>query len=125
MKTWAKLWNRSKIPRKQRKYRYNAPLHIRHKLMSVNLSKDLRKRYGIRNIPSRKGDRVQVLRGQFKSKSGQINKISLKELKVYIDGIENIRRDGTKTLYPFNPSNLRIIELNIDDKKRKIKLRSA
>ncbi|MCW1309534.1 MAG: 60S ribosomal protein L26, partial [Candidatus Nanoarchaeia archaeon] len=38
MKYWSKKWKSSKKPSKQRKYRYNAPLHIRRKFLSVNLS---------------------------------------------------------------------------------------
>ncbi len=121
MKFWVKSWKSSIKSKKQRKYRYNAPLHIKHKLLSANLSKDLRKKYKIRNIPIRKGDKVKILRGQFRNKSGVINKVNLKELKVYVEGIENIRRDGTKTFYPLEPSNLQLIELSLDDKKRKIK----
>jgi len=108
-------------PKKQRKYRENAPLHIKHRLLSVNLSKDLKKRYSTRNLEIRKGDTVKVLRGQYKNKSGVINNVNLKKLKVSVDGIEKVRKDGTKTFYPFDPSNLQITELFVDDKKRKLK----
>ena len=37
-------------PRKQRKALYTAPLHIRRKLMSANLSKDLRADIGNYNV---------------------------------------------------------------------------
>ncbi|MCX6748284.1 MAG: 60S ribosomal protein L26, partial [Candidatus Pacearchaeota archaeon] len=43
-------WLGSSQARKQRKYRANAPLHLRHKLMNANLSKDLRKKLGKRSI---------------------------------------------------------------------------
>ena len=89
--------------------------------MSVNISKDLRKKHNVRNIPIRKGDKVKILRGQFKKKSGTANKVDLKKLKVYVEGIENVRKDGTRTFYPLDPSNLQIIELNTGDKRRKIK----
>jgi large subunit ribosomal protein L24 len=58
-KKWSKTWKSSKQPRKQRKYRHNAPLHIKHKFLSASLSKDLKKKYNIRNISLRKGDRVK------------------------------------------------------------------
>ena len=38
-------WIRSKQPRKQRKYRHNAPLHIKKKFISVNFTKELREKY--------------------------------------------------------------------------------
>ena len=55
-KQFSTQWNASKQPRKQRKYLANAPLHKRHKFMSANLIKELRKKYGKRNFPVRKGD---------------------------------------------------------------------
>ena len=61
-------WKSSKQPRKQRKYAANAPLHLRKKFVSANLSKDLRKKQGKRNIPLRKGDIVKIMRGKFKGK---------------------------------------------------------
>ena len=33
-------------------------------------------------------------------------------------GIEVAKKDGTKAFYPFEPSNLLITELSLDDKKR-------
>ncbi len=118
-KKWSKHWKSSKQPTKQRKYRYNAPLHIKHKFLSAQLSKDLRKKYNKRNIPLRKGDRVKVMVGQFKNTIGKIEKVDLKKSKVYIEGIQLSKRDGTKVYYPIHPSNVKILELNLSDKKRK------
>jgi len=115
---FSKSWKRSKQPRKQRKYRYNAPLHIKSKFMSVHLSKELKEKYKKRNATARKGDNVKVLRGQFKGKTGKIDRIDVKKTKAYITGVEVAKKDGTKAFYPFDPSNLIIIELNLDDKKR-------
>ena|SRR3989344_2524639 len=118
MKAWSKKWKSSKKAKKQRKYRINAPLHIKHKFLSANLSKELRKKYKKRHVPVKKGDKVRVLRGQFKKKEGKVNKVDLKRIKVYIDSIELFKKDGSKSLYPVDPSNLQIIELNLEDKKR-------
>jgi len=123
MKTkFSSSWNRSIQPRKQRKYRHNAPLHIKQKFISTHLSKDLRKKYNKRNINLRKGDNVKVMRGQFKNKQGKVDEINLKKTVVYINGIEITKKDGTKTRHPLHPSNLMIIELNLDDKMRQKKL---
>lgn len=117
-KRFVSSWNSSKQPRKQRKYRYNAPLHIKNKFVSIHLTKELRDKHNKRNITVRKGDTVKVLRGQFKGRSGKVERVDLKATKIFITGIENIKKDGTKTLYPFNPSNLMITELDLNDKKR-------
>ena len=50
--------------RKNRKRHFNAPSHIRRKLMSSPLSKELRQKYNVRSIPIRKDDEVQVNRGR-------------------------------------------------------------
>ena len=118
-KEFSKKWKASKLPRKQRKYLANAPLHIRHKMLSSNLSKDLRKKYGKRNFPLKKGDSIRIMRGEFKSKTGKIESVDMKKLRVTIEGIYRTKKDGTKVGVYFNPSNLQIKELNLEDKKRR------
>ena len=115
-------WKASKQPRKQRKYSANAPLHIKRKMLSANLSKPLREKHKIRNIEVRKGDKVIIMRGKFKKKQGKIIEIKTKLLKVYIEEIQIKKTDGSKTNVPLKASNLQIIELNLDDKKRFKKL---
>ena len=119
MKTkFAISWKRSVQPRKQRKYRHNAPLHIRQKFVSAHLSKELRKKYSRRSINLRKGDNVKVMRGQFRNKQGKVEEVDLKKTLIYISGIEISKKDGTKARRPLHPSNLLVTELNIDDKMR-------
>lgn len=117
-KKFASSWNSSKQPRKQRKFRYNAPLHIKQKFASSHLSPELRKKYGTRSVTVRKGDEVKIMRGQFKSRKGKVERVDLKKTKVYITGIELTKKDGSKTIYPLQPSNLMIISANTDDKRR-------
>ena len=45
---------------KSRKRHFSAPSHIRRRLMSAPLSKELRTKYGVRSMPVRKDDEVQV-----------------------------------------------------------------
>ncbi len=119
MKDFSSSWKSSKKASKQRKYLHNAPLHKRRKFMSAHLSKELIKKYKKRNFPVRKGDKVKVMIGQFRKKSGEITVVDLKKLKVYIDNIYVTKKDGTKSFYPVHPSNLLITELKLDDKERK------
>ncbi|MBM3200529.1 50S ribosomal protein L24 [Candidatus Woesearchaeota archaeon] len=116
---WSKTWKSSKSPKKQRKYFYNLPLHLRKNLVSSLLSKDLRKKHSKRSISLKKGDRVKVLRGQFRKKSGKVTRVDLKKVRIYIEGIEHIKKDGSKLPFPIHPSNLMITELNMEDKRRK------
>ncbi len=117
-KDFSTHWKGSKQPRKQRKYLANAPLHIRHKLLSSNLSKELRKKYGKRNFPVTKGDSIRIMRGEFSGKTGKIEKVDGKKSRVVIAGIYRTKKEGTKISVYFHPSNLQIKELNLDDKKR-------
>ena len=118
-KAFSTKWKSSKRPAKQRKYRGKAPLHIKYKFLSAHLSKDLRKKYGKRRLPVIKGDKVKVVRGQFKKRENKVERVDLKKTKVYITGVERTKKDGSKSMQPINPSNIIITELNLDDKKRK------
>jgi large subunit ribosomal protein L24 len=117
-------WTASVQPRKQRKFRYNAPLHLKQNFLHVHLSADLRKKYGLRNIQIRKGDKISIIRGQLKKQTGKVDSVNLKRERVFIQGIESVKKDGSKIPRPLHPSNLIITELDLTDKKRKAKLES-
>ncbi|MCK4634396.1 MAG: 50S ribosomal protein L24 [Candidatus Aenigmarchaeota archaeon] len=105
-------------PRKQRKRLYEAPLHKRQKMMTVNLSKNLRKKFKKRNIPLRKGDKVEILRGEFKGMKSLINKVNLKKLMVTLEDVKRSKTDGTEIRVSIHPTNLRLIEPDMTDRKR-------
>jgi len=111
-------WKSSRKPRKQRKYLASAPLHLRRKIMSANLSKELRKKYGKRNLPLRKGDMVRITRGKFRKKTGKIILVNARKMRVDIEGMQIKKQDGSKVNVKFNPSVLQITELNSEDRKR-------
>ena len=84
-----KNWNSSVQPRKQRKFLFNAPNHIKRKLLSAHLSKDLRKKYNTRAIEVIKNDEVKTL----------IQKINLEEAIIanfekFSGKLEGIFRDN-------------------------------
>ena len=106
------------IQRKQRKALYTAPLHIRRKIMSANLSKDLRADIGKRSLPIRVGDKVQVVRGDFKGHEGKVESIDAKRYKVTVEGVTLSKPDGNAVLLPIHPSNLMIIEADLKDERR-------
>lgn len=109
---------KSKQPRKQRKFLYTAPLHMRRKFMGAHLSKELRDKYKTRALQVRKGDEVEIMRGKFKSQKGKISRVNLKKYKVYIEGIAVRKTSGSEALAPIHPSNLRIIKLSLEDDQR-------
>jgi large subunit ribosomal protein L24 len=119
MKEFSVKWISSKQTRKQRKYRYNAPMHIRRKMVSGHLSKTLRKEYGKRSIMLRKDDEVKIVRGGFAGTTGKISKIDLKALKVYVDTAKRKKVSGQEVEAAIDPSNILVMNLNMDDKRRR------
>ncbi len=124
-KKFSKQWISSKQTRKQRKYRHNAPLHIRRKMASSMLEKSLRKQYGKRSMPVRKGDEIKVMRGEFRGRKGKVMRVDRKKLKVYVEEIKVKKANQQEVNAPIDPSNVAIIKLNADDKERKKALARA
>ena len=118
MKNFSTSWKGSTKPRKQRKYRTGSPMHVKQKLSHSSLAKELRKKYGRRNIGLRKGDKVKILTGNFKKHEGKVEVISLRNSRVFVSGAEITKKDGSKKLISLHPSNLMITELNLDDRLR-------
>ena len=108
----------SKQPRKQRKALYNAPAHARGKHLSASLSKDLREQVGKRSLPIRTGDKVSVVRGDFKGHEGEVLSVDYTSYKVTIEDVTLSKPDGTATFLPVDPSNLVIIEADLKDDRR-------
>ena len=104
--------NNSVQGRRQRKYRYTAPNHRRRKMVFVHLGKALRAKLGTarRSVQPRKGDRVEVLRGDHKGHIGKIFEVDLSTLKIYVEGANSRTAKGVEKLVPIDPSNLVINE---------------
>jgi large subunit ribosomal protein L24 len=115
---WSKSWKSSRKPTKQRKYRDNAPKHVKDKLVSINVSKELREELGTRSIPVRTGDRVRVMRGDEKGSEGIVSTVDRETQKIYVNDITVERQNGTESEIPLRPSNLQIQALNVDDNVR-------
>ena len=109
----------TKNPKKQRKKMFNAPAHIRHKLMGAPLSPELLAQRGVKTLPVRKGDTVRIVRGDRKGFEGKVSRIDLKHFRVYIEGLTREKVDGTTIFVAVHPSKVMIKTLNLDDKVRK------
>ena len=110
---------RVKNPKKQRKRMFNAPAHIRHKLMSAPLSHELTASRGAKTLPVRKGDTILIKRGDNKGFEGKVSRVDLKAYRIYIEGLTREKVDGTNIFLPIHPSKVEIRNLNLDDKWRK------
>ncbi len=111
-------------PRKQRKGRANAPLHIRHRMIACHLDRPLRLEYSVRSVPVKKGDTVKILRGSegVKGMEAKVANVDLKYLTLTLEGVTIPKADGTQKVRPIQPSNCIITKLDLSDPSRKDKL---
>ena len=72
----------------------------------------------MRSFPLRKGDEVEIMRGEHSKKKGKITRVDTKKYRVYVEGITIKKTEGTERQISIHPSNLRILNLNLEDKKR-------
>jgi len=110
---------RVKNPGKQRKRLFNAPAHIRHKLMSAPLSHELTASKGAKTLPVRRGDTILIKRGDNKGFEGKVSRVDLKAFRIYVEGLTREKVDGTNIFLPIHPSKVEIRNLNLEDKWRK------
>ena len=82
------------------------------------LSKELRADLGKRTLPIRSGDKVRVLRGDFKGHEGEVLSVDYNSYKVTVEEVTLSKPDGTATFLPVDPSNLVIIDANLKDDRR-------
>ena len=107
--------------RKNRKAHFSSHSEARRKLMSANLSKELRARHGVRSMPIRKDDEVMVTRGIFKQREGKVKQVFRKKFVVHIERLTRDKANGQQPEVGIQTSNLVITKLKMD-KDRKAKL---
>ena len=111
--------SKTKQPRKQRKMIFTMPLHKRRKLLTTRLTKELQITHGVKKLPIVKGDSVMILRGQYKGIEGEVIQVNTKKIRIYVQGAEREKADGSTVMYPIHPSNLEITLLNLKDPLRR------
>lgn len=105
-------------PGKQRKALVEMPLHLRRKLLTAPLSDELVEKYGVKRLPVRKGDTVLVVRGDFTGHEGKVVRVDLKKTRIYVEGVQRKKADGTPVYVPIHPSKVVITKLDLSDKLR-------
>lgn len=58
------------------------------------------------------------MRGKFKGKRGRVTEVKIKTEKILVEKIQIKKKDGSSVNFPLNASNLQIVELDAEDKKR-------
>lgn len=98
---------------------YQAHISERYKRFSAPLSSKLKESHSTNSVPVRSGDTVMIMRGDRKGSEGKITKIDRKKYRIFVEGANREKVDGTTTLIPIQPSKVMITRLNLDDKWRK------
>ena len=113
--------------RKQRLFRFNAPLHARQNFVHAHIDNAARQKLGIkkRNTRVHKGDTVKVMAGSNKGKSGKVTGVNLRTCKLTISTVTRKNARGKEYGIPISVNNVYITELNLEDKLRLKKLMPA
>jgi large subunit ribosomal protein L24 len=106
-------------PTKQRKRLYQASVSERHRRFSAPLSSKLKESHGTNSIPIRKGDTVMIMRGDRRNTEGKVTQIDTQKYRIFVEGANREKVDGTSIPVPIHPSKVMITHLNLDDKWRK------
>ncbi|MFC6724052.1 50S ribosomal protein L24 [Halobium palmae] len=111
-------------PRKQRNRKRDAPLHERQKQVRAPLSPELRDEYGRRNVRVNAGDTVEVLRGDFAGAEAEVARVDLSDEAVFVEEVVVEKADGEEVLRPLDASNVRVVDLDLEDERREARLES-
>ncbi len=108
-------------PRKQRKFRFTAPMHEKQNFVNAHISKELSAKLGIkrRSIEVRKGDTVKIMAGDNRGKSGKVMDVDLRTGKIRIDGVIRKNSKNKDLQIPIHASSVYILDLDLSDKLRK------
>ncbi|KAI8991515.1 translation protein SH3-like domain-containing protein [Mycotypha africana] len=100
--------------RKSRKAHFTATSDVRRKIMSAPLSKELREKYGVRSIPVRKDDEVQIVRGTYKGREGKITQVYRKKWVIHVDRVVREKVNGATVPIGLSASKVVITNLKLD-----------
>ena len=111
--------------RKQRKALYNAPTHVKSKMVASHLSDGLAKEYDRRSARVVKGDTVKIERGDADiiGVEGKVTNIDLNTGRIIVEGVTIAKADGTMEARSVHASNVTIVKLETKDAWRKSRLK--
>jgi len=109
-------------PRTQRTRRRRAPLHERHRQVRAPLSEELREEYDTRSVRVNAGDEVEIMRGDHAGEEGEVIAVDLKDASITVEDVTEEAADGEAVPRPLDASNVRVIDLDLDDDEREARL---
>jgi large subunit ribosomal protein L26e len=111
--------------RKSRLAHFSAPSHLRYKIMSASLSKELRTKHGVRSMPIRRDDEVTIVRGNSKDSKGKVTQVYRKRWCIYIEKLTKNRVNGATIRVPIHPSNCVITKMKLTPDRESLIRRKA
>ena len=111
--------------RKNRLAHFSAPSHLRYKLLSAGLSRELRTKYGVRSLPIRRDDEVKIVRGGSKDSTGKVAQVYRKRWCIYIEKLTKTRVNGATIRVPIHPSNVVLTKLKLTPDREALIKRKA
>merc|ERR1719460_1718979 len=97
---------------------FSAPSSVRRKIMSSALSVELKNKYGVKSMPIRKDDEVQVMRGKFKNRDAKVLSVYRRRYVIYLENINGEKRSGATFPVGIHPSKVVITKLKLDKDRR-------
>merc|ERR1712224_1158647 len=95
-----------------------APSHIRRKLMSAPLSKDLRAKYQVRSLPIRRDDEVMIVRGHYHDREGKVTQVYRKKWRIHIERVTRDKANGQTVPIGIHPSKVVITKIKLDKDRK-------
>eukprot|EP00927_Polykrikos_kofoidii_P016745 TRINITY_DN1758_c0_g2_i1.p1 TRINITY_DN1758_c0_g2~~TRINITY_DN1758_c0_g2_i1.p1 ORF type:complete len:138 (+),score=23.02 TRINITY_DN1758_c0_g2_i1:72-485(+) len=104
--------------RKSRKAHFTAPSHVRRKIMSAPLSKDLRTKYAVRSVPIRREDEVMIVRGHYHDREGKVTQVYRKKWRIHVERVSRDKANGQTVPVGIHPSKVVITKLKLDKDRK-------
>ena len=104
--------------RKSRKAYFTAPSHLRRKLMSAPLSKDLKTKYNVRSLPIRRDDEVMIVRGHYHDREGKVTQVYRKKWRIHVERVTRDKANGQTVPIGIHPSKCMITKLKLDKDRK-------
>merc|ERR1719301_353121 len=108
----------SRSARKSRKAHFTAPSHIRRKIMSAPLSKDLRSKHSVRSVPIRRDDEVMIVRGHYHDREGKVTQVYRKKWVIHVERVTRDKANGQTVPIGVHPSKCVITRLKLDKDRK-------
>ncbi len=112
----------SRQPRKVKRSLHEARSMLKSIFVRAPLSDQLREKYRRRAVTVREGDTVKIVRGDFKNVEGKVQKVDVKEGRLFVEGVTRQKVKGGTTQLSVSASKVLVTGLSLDDKRRKSRL---